>query len=270
MWRRLKKEIRSCFFVAADHISTKNGDPLAHPTMKTIQKLFVEYDIDAVVVEGIQPWQGPELPMGLRKFANECAKKNFKGRCGESFYSLYLGLEKTKSGSPVILTSGEPKEKTIALKLEEAGFSRQDLVGFYLVRIIPQWRRRGTLRKTKIEEQIENQLEKYRKRVGLKDKFRYSDFVTWYQRYMESPKSFLDLNADDTAPHGGPDATYVNKISHQVGIVRDREIVRKNASILNKNKNVLVVFGGSHLVIQEPALIDMLGKPKYSQPFSYK
>ena len=39
---------------------------------------------------------------------------------------------------------------------------------------------------------------------------------------------------------------------------------------VNKNKNVLVVFGGSHLVIQEPALIDMLGKPKYSQPFSYK
>ena len=149
-----KKGNKKLFFVAADHISTKNGDPLAHPTMKTIQKLFVEYDIDAVVVEGIQPWQGPELPMGLRKSVNECAKKNFKGGCGESFYSLYLGLEKTKSGSPVILTSGEPKEKTIALKLEEAGFSRQDLVGFYLVRIIPQWRRRGTLRKPKLRSKL--------------------------------------------------------------------------------------------------------------------
>jgi hypothetical protein len=80
---------------------------------------------------------------------------------------------------------------------------------------------------------------------------------------MQKPKSFLDVVNDDPAPHGGGDATYVQRISHQVGLARDRVIVKRIEEMMNKYDRVLIVYGGSHYLLQEDALKDALGEPTF-------
>jgi len=82
---------------------------------------------------------------------------------------------------------------------------------------------------------------------------------------MPYPKSVLDISNDDAAPHGGSNATYVQKISNKVCLIRDRAIVQTIERMLASYSRVLVVYGGSHLITQEPALESLLGKGSYFQ-----
>ncbi len=252
------KNEKRLLYVAADHVpSVEWSDPRQHPTMRTIESVFEIYKIDAVVVEGLNPWDGTTPPTNLLQHMANCSAIKFKGNCGENIYTLHLANQRGLS-----MISGEPPEDEIAKKIEAANFTKADLVGFYLLRIIPQWKRRGEFEPTKIEEMISDQLSKYRKRVSLQEPFTIDDFKSWYRAKMGEQKPYLDFVANDTAPHGGVGATFVQRISHQVGLVRDRAIVENIAKMLNQHDTVLVVYGGSHLIVQHPALKEMM--PTYS------
>ena len=80
---------------------------------------------------------------------------------------------------------------------------------------------------------------------------------------MTKPTSYLNITNNDPAPHGGPDATYVQKISNKVCLIRDRAVVKTVERMLNRYSRVLVVYGGSHLITQEPAIDSMLGKAAF-------
>lgn len=257
-----QKGNKHLYYVASEHISTrKYPNVVEHPTLKTIKKIFEEFRPQVVIVEGIDT--GDKLsPESLLKHADKCEKTSYKSGCGESFYAINQARE---MGSQFV--SGEPLHQKVKEELLKLDYKVEDLLGFYLIRQIPQWKRQKIFNKETFEEMANNQLARFEKMIDSQTLFNFEKFDYWYSSKMSKPRSYLDIKNDDPAPHGGNDATYVQKISHYVTLLRDREVVQRIEAMLNQFDRVLIIYGGSHLVIQEPAINKALGQPKYIKFF---
>jgi hypothetical protein len=83
------KNGKKLFYVAAVHESAVAiPDLLKSPTFMTIEKIFNEYSVNAVVVEGISPWSG-EFPSKLLEYAKKCKLIGYKKNCGEPWFTIY-------------------------------------------------------------------------------------------------------------------------------------------------------------------------------------
>ena len=122
-------------YVASEHVSAeKYPNLLDHPTLKTIETLFADYKPEVVIVEGFDT--GTELsPKSILKKADECEQSKYRG-CGEYFYAINMAR---KIGAAYI--TGEPKNIEIRIQIIREGYTAHDLLGFYLVRQIPQYKR---------------------------------------------------------------------------------------------------------------------------------
>jgi len=254
---KFEKDGKLLLYVASEHISIqKYPNLLEHPTLRTVAALFQEYNPQVVVVEGIDT--GAELsPPRILKKADECKISKYKA-CGESFFAIN---EARRTGAAYI--SGEPKDKSIKDDIVKEGYTPSDLLGFYMVRQIPQYKRQGEFSRAGFADIAEKQLLRFRQQIGTTEQFGFKEFETWYSKNMSQPKSYLDITNNDPAPHGGKNATYVQKISNKVSLIRDRNIVQTIARMLESNSRVLVLYGGSHLITQEPALTKLMGQAKY-------
>lgn len=259
---KFSKGNKTLLFVASKHISVvKYPNLLEHPTLKTISKLFDEYKPGVVIVEGIDT--GTELsPKSIIEFADKCKVSDYKKGCGESFFAINTARE---AGRDYI--TGEPRDAAIAQGLKKFGYTEEDLLGFYMVRQIPQIKRQEQFNAKNFDQTLENQLSRFRRKLNFTGKFGPEEFKTWYSKHMTQPKNYLDIENDDPAPHGGKDATYVQKISNRVTWLRDATTVETIESMLNRFDVVLIIYGGSHLITQEPALIEGLGQPEYFKLF---
>jgi hypothetical protein len=255
-----KRGPKTLLFLAAEHVPTGSlKEPLSHPTYQSVKELFQDYKIDAVIVEGVDPWPGFIPPASLRVKAERCEITQYRNeQCGESFFTMREALKKNRA-----VISGEPSSSEILSAIEAAGFQDVDLLGFYIVRAIPQWKRQGTF-KTNIESaKFEEQIQRFRHRLSISSDFSFSDFEKWYKDRMKTSASYRSIATNDTAPHGGEDATFIQLLSHELGLVRDYSVVLRTAEALNEFNTVLVVYGGSHYITQEDALNDLMdGKAK--------
>jgi hypothetical protein len=226
-----------------------------------LQALFRDYHPQVVIVEGLDT--ASELsPKSVIAFADKCETSNYRSGCGESFFAINLARKLN-----VDYISGEPGEKIIKNQILKEGYSVKDLLGFYLVRQIPQFKRHQDFDLKRFPEKAERTLQNFRRQLSTDEKFEFSDFKSWYSLHMSKPTDFTQVETDDSAPNGDNNATYVQKISNRVGLIRDRNIIRTIESMLNKFDRVMVVYGGSHLLTQEKALIEAMGIPKYSKIF---
>jgi len=246
---------KTLIYLASKHLSRKGyPDLLKHPTIQTIKYIFDEYKPQAVVVEGIT---GDLTSKSFQQRADECKSKHYKG-CGESFYALNLARQEG-----IVYVSGEPSDKMTLKAIKKKGYSEEDLLGYYVVRQIPQLKRHGGQNEATFQKQVNRWLKGFKRKMGIKSYFDYKEFLTWYADHVEYPEKVLDLTSDDSAPHGGKDATYIQKISNIVSYVRDQQIVSVIERMLKEHDRVLVVYGGSHLITQEPTLNRAMGKPEY-------
>lgn len=244
------------FYLAAAHVSvTKSTKFLEHPTIRTIQAAFNDFQPDVTVVEGIHT--GAELsPKSILKAADECDASVYKVNCGESIFAI--NMARSAAGQFI---SGEPDDFEIKEAILKEGFSELDLLGFYTVRLIPHIKRQSTGKDLDLE--LESIISQRKKTLAIENPFGLNDFKLWYSNHMPNSKKYSELDANDTGPRGGKDATFIQAISYKIDKIRDRTIVQRIADMLNKFNKVLVVYGGSHLLSEEPALIEMLGEPTY-------
>ena len=254
---RFKKGDKELLYVLSKHVSDREFPNIVeHPTNVTIQILFGKFAPQVVIVEGIPSSKDAEMSKIMDQL-EKCRNRKFKG-CGESFFAMDQAVQRQAD-----FISGEPTEIEIQEFVSKSGFTQRDLLGVYMVRQIPQMKRRNEFNTKTFPKDCQRFLNQYRERVGLTVKFDYDDFKQWYHLHMKKPVDFLDIENNDTAPHGGQDATFVQRILHLVGLARDRVIVQRIEEMLNQHDRVLVVFGGSHFLLQEGALTDALGKPEY-------
>lgn len=247
--------------IAVDHIAAADYPNLIeHPTLKTIETVFNLLKPEVSVVEGVQD-HSEQAKDSLLKKAESCKKESYAGDCGESFFAINKALE-TKTH----FLSGEPTDRDVTKFVVESGYDKADLIGFYLLRKIPQWKRQNKNNKAEIENLATEQLERYRNRIDPNISFSMKEFKAWYSTKVKSPKNYYDITNTDAAPNGGPDATFLQKISNRVTFARDLSLLNKIESSLSSYNRVLVVYGGSHFINIEPALTKALGQPLFKKP----
>jgi len=160
---------KTLLYLAAKHISAqKYPDLLEHPTLRTIARLFSEYKPQVVIVEGLDT--GTEVsPKSIFKKADECEQSKYRSGCGESFFAIN---QARKIGIGYV--SGEPRNSEIKDQLVAEGYTAEDLLGFYLVRQIPQYKRRAEFDRLTFSEQAEKQLARFQKQIGTNLNFGFS------------------------------------------------------------------------------------------------
>ncbi len=249
-----KKGNKELYFIASRHLSSvEYPNLLEHPTLKTIKKVFSDYQPEVSIVEGINT--GKELsPQSILKHAESCIETQYK-KCGESTFTINQA-QKNKSH----YITGEPTDEFIHRRLLATGFTTEDLLSFYLIRKIPQLIRQGTFSKKTFPKLASELIEKFKTKIGAESNFDFEQFKSWYAQKMPSPKSFYDIKNNDAAPHGGANATYSQKISNKITLIRDQNLVETITEMFSQFDRVLVVYGSSHLVDIEPAL-----KTEFSQ-----
>ena len=222
-------------FIGATH--TEEIDSL---TFRMIDDAYASFDIHAVLVEGVQGRQdGGELVAAVRGALAEGA----------------------------VVWGGEPDDAQIRDALASQGVSSDDVLGFYTLRTVPQWLRErqiATPDDVQTPTLIDAELARNRERLGLPATILpgYAAWSEWYTR--TNGKEFGGLfELEETGPLA--DGRYAsNRIAAAISRSRDAFLIEAIAERLNAGQTLLVVFGGSHLMILRPALDTMLGRPCYA------
>lgn len=242
-------------FLGAKHSTQTNSR-----TFKLIRDAYAHFDIDAVIFEGF-PYSRGENAQWLLDWA--AAKKETDGfqEGGETVPTVRGAL-----GEGAVLRGGEPDDADIRDRVLSAGFSPEDLLGFYTLRSIPQW-----LRERRIEEPadvrlpalIEEELDRNRERLDMAPET-LADYAAWARWYEQTNgRSFgASFDPEETGPLAdGPYGS--NRVAAAISRARAEFLHELIIRRLNEGGTLMVVFGGSHLMIHRPALDHVLGEPCY-------
>jgi hypothetical protein len=243
-------------YAAVKHASSRDYPNLFDdPTFKTVSQLFKDYQIGAVVVEGIPgqgSWREGEVPASLVKRCDQCEKDNYE-KCGEPYFAIQQGRK-----SHAKIFRGEPSEPEVIAEITKEGFTIKDLLGFYIVRMIPTWKISNEFDSASAKGLIEKRILFEKRQIGTNIEFDYAQFVTWYKVHMSKPASFMDIEMSDTGEVTARDNTFIQNISHAIGIVRDQSIALQIRKALEEVSTVLVVYGSSHYLNSRNALERMM------------
>lgn len=242
-------------FVGAAH--TEATDSL---TFKMIDQAYATFDIDAVIVEGSRRSRSPNYEKLLQWAASQPQREG-RQEGGETIPAVRGAVAE---GAAV--WGGEPDDAQIRDALAARGVSAEDVLGFYTLRSVPQWLQEQKITSPDdphIRVLIEAELPHNRERLGLPETIlpSYAAWAEWYERTNGKPFG-ATFELEETGPLA--DGRYgSNRIAAAISGVRDAFLLETIADRLNADDTVLVVFGGSHLMILRPALDAMLGQPCY-------
>lgn len=245
---------RHLVFVGAIHENATTS-----PTFRMIDEAYANFDIDVVIAEGYPTSRGPNPPR-MMEYADEKPRNGFQ-EGGESVPTVKGAIRENAK-----LWGGEPSDADLKARVLAGGFSVHDVLGYYVLRVVPQWIREGQIANggdPRLRELVEQELLRQRGSLGLSPAI-LPDFESWTAWYRGlNGKSF---GASFTTEEVGPlqDGRFgTNKVAAAVSRARDTYLHELVIQHLKSGKSVLAVFGGSHLMIQRPAFDIALGTPCY-------
>lgn len=250
MWRGQR-----LVFVGAKHAT--RTDSL---TFRLIEQAYASFHLDTVIVEGPPYSHGANAKRLLSWVGSQRAVDGFL-ESGEIVPTVRGARDRG-----AIVWGGEPDDTDIRDRVLARGFKRQDLVGFYTLRSVPQWMREQKITgpdDSRTKQLIEAELERSRSRLQAPAEV-LSSYASWAQWYEQTNgKAFgASFELEETGPLAdGRHAT--NKIAEAIARVRDEFLLDIITQHLNAHENVLVVFGESHLMLLRSPLSSMLGPPCY-------
>jgi hypothetical protein len=139
-------------------------------------------------------------------------------------------------------------------------------LGLYVLRVIPQWLRDRTIsgtRDEKLPELVERQLSRSLNGLGIA-KPPFTDFGGWADWYRSTNHKLIGdgLDIEEVGPLAdGPWPS--NRIAWSISKARDAHLLGMIERQLAEERSIVVVFGGSHAAILQPALDAGLGPPCY-------
>ncbi len=245
-----------------DFITTPHEHGIDTPTFKTIKQVFEAHKPDVVIFEGA-PSDMSTTDAKYVDYIKKQAAKNFPN--GEAEYLTYLAHQ---NNIPSI--GGEPNKKETCAALKQKGYSDLDIRAMEVLNWIPRWVRWEGIKgdaalDAKIREQQAttefNEVQPNAERLTL------ATFKQWYDAREPGHKPLEELSNNDLGPSEAPGATFVNRYGAAIGAIRNTNLDNQIAKALNEHDNVLVVYGGGHLLLSRLVYEDMLGKPEYEQLF---
>lgn len=242
-------------FVGVKH----DSDPTSS-THRLIASTFGLVKTRVVIVEGV-PTSWGYNPAHLTQMADEKPDAQGLLASGETFPTVSGALQ---SGSKLL--GGEPSDTDVRRIATELGVTDQDLLGFYVLRVVPQWvsqKKFDDLRSSAASGLINQQLDRSRKELALNsDLLRNADeWRRW--RLSQNPGADSKMvNVEEAGPLAdGPWPT--SRIAASISRARDTHLYEVTKAQLAEYGSVMVIYGGSHALIQYPALRALLGRPCY-------
>ena len=246
---------RRLIVVAVQH----DNDP-ASATFRLVRSAFEIWPVDSLIVEGAASDAGANFP-GLMALADETLDASGQQPGGETVPALQSAR---RGGGEV--WGGEANDRDVLRLAQANGAKQADVLGFYVLRVIPQWLRDGTLSGTSdatLVELVDRQLGRSTRSLGISEPA-FSDFGGWASWYRSTNQKAIGdgLHIEEVGPLvDGPWPT--NRIAWTIAKARDAHLLGLIERQLDAGKSVVVVFGGSHAAILQPALEDGLGLPCY-------
>ena len=164
------------------------------------------------------------------------------------------------------LFGGEADDTEVRRLVTIDGIPDRDLLGFYVLRNLPQWigeREIDNAADPRLQSLVLTALARQRDRLRLPAQTipDYAAWLAWYEMTNGKPLT-AGFDTEEVGPLSDGDFG-TNKIAYAVSKARDAYLHRLIIDHLSTGKSVLVVFGGSHLMIHRPALDAVLGCPCY-------
>lgn len=243
-------------FVGAVH-----ANQVGSRTFRIIRDAFSSFRLDTVIAEGFPTARGPN-PQSIFKYVSENGPdKDGFVEAGE-LVPTALGAR----DEPATLWGGEAQDTDVKARVLAQGLSVEDLLGFYVLRNIPQWIREKQITSAGdpgLRSLVESALVQNREKLQLRQDVLpgFEQWSAWYESRNGKP-----IGASFATEEAGPlaDGKFrTNAIAYAVSRVRGAYLHELVVDHLNKKESVLVVFGASHLMIQRPAFDAVLGAPCY-------
>lgn len=234
----------------ADH----SNDP-AHKQFLQLKELVDKNKPTCVLLEGLQD----EVTFThLHDLIAEMGEEEAIMRGGESVYAAHLALQ-----NGVTWQSLEPADKDLYEYLEGLGFSREEIVTWSILRLIPQYLRRDEM--VMMEDYLEPFRAQFAEATGWSEaRAPMFNIVKWAHSIIGVAPSFT--NEDKAMRYVSPlavaerdnDYTVLNTIAATAANYRDRAMVKNITKAMQDFDSVLAVYGASHAVIQEPVFRSLM------------
>lgn len=238
-------------YLAAHHENKTNSK-----TFKLVKRLIENQPIQAIIIEPIPFAEGINP-----QFYIDYARKGFKDNFVEGGESAWAVLKAQEKSIPFF--GGEPTHQMIFDGLTQAGYSELDIIGFFLIRQIPQWKRQKQTDLINLEEFAPDYIKNSCGRTRVQKCPTFLEVKKWYKDANNKDLTAL-VSTEDAAPYlDSPILT--QRISGMIGTIRDKYTVGVIEKILVEYKTVLVVYGASHFMTTSPAFIKVLGHPHLFQ-----
>lgn len=247
---RYERDGKALSFVAAHH-----DHRLGSETFRIIDKEFRRFLPDVVVIEGLETRHGTSPEFYIKAFRRYLREESWP--IGEPGFTASIAL-----AQDVPFIGGEPTDQEIRDGVVSGAIEPRDLLYYFVVRQIPQWKRTGEDQEQSFEELFTRCVDRDRRTLDLHD-VELADpatFAAWYEARNGRPFRYEEVTTQQSAPIEG--GQFTNEISLHIGAVREVHIVRLIADLLERHDRVLVVYGSGHHVQQEKVLEKMLGIPR--------
>jgi hypothetical protein len=239
---------RTLYYIAAHHQAY-----VSSATFRLIGACFVHRAVRMVVLEGVPTEAGISPQTYLDDFKRERSRGFYAN--GEPAFAAVRAAE-----GDIPFLGGEPTRKEVCRHLRERGWSREDMIGQYFLRQLPTWRQNGILQRRGAKRLFEEHVPRFCAKAELTGLVaNYEQFLGWYRQVSGTIFADSRLKLEDVGPLAN--GTYIQRISADEEVIRDRHLVTTLASTLNSFEAVMVVYGASHLACQRRVLSDMLGPP---------
>jgi hypothetical protein len=252
------------YVLAVHHSSVQYPNPMSDPVFKTIEEVFSRTPPDAVIIEGVDPSQ---VAAFCEHTVQQCgsAHYNIPGKaCDEGTVASYSAMQ---MGVPVY--TGEPSASRQLVVFKAHGYAIQDFLAFWILNNIPQEKRHSPLTEERFRQLVERIVGYENHVLGTSVRFSPEDFANWYAENMPVPRSYLDIDLEDTSPYPSRQSpkTLLHKLSALSTEERDESVLHTIKTVLKDHNRVLVVYGASHLDFEWAGLVEMMGVPKKTKPF---
>lgn len=249
---RYERDGKALSFLAARHEHV-----LGSATFLLVEEEIESFRPEVVLIEGLETRHG----FSPKFYVDEARVPRSDDRypMGEPGFAASLAAARD-----IPFLGGEPSDEEVHEAIVGDEFELIDIVYFYVVRQIPQWKRNGEDEERDFEELSTRRIatEEKRLRIPVGTFARRESFEAWYARRNGRPFDYDEINTQPTAPLDHEGALFTNLLSCRVGEVRDTHIVRQIAALLAHHDRVLVIYGAGHHVQQKRVLEAMLGTPR--------
>ncbi len=239
------------FYLAAHHENKTNSK-----TLELVKLLIESKPIQAIIIEPISFAEGISP-----QFYIDYSRKGLNGDFVEGGESAWAVLKAQEKSIPFF--GGEPTHQMIFEGLIQAGYTELDVIGFFLIRQIPQWKRQKQTDSVKLEEFAPDYIKNSCRKIRLKKCPTFFAVKKWYKD-INNKDLTSQVNKEDAAPYLDS-RIFTQRISGTIGRIRDMYTVDVIEKILVEYKTVLVIYGASHFMTTSPVFEKALGHPHLFQ-----